>query len=259
LKMTTLINHFFINTRFKTKLISLQKLRNLGHIEATGLSAWRPIGNYYWWCICWFNSWVEWKNNKNKILWNVAFLKTSGKQFNILTFYLLIIFMCMNVLSACISVQQVYAVATEGRRGCQVTWNWNYKQLWGCDVGAVNQTIVPRKSRHWAFSPVPHKLLNMHVKDLNILLCSRLNVLRVIVIILSPQKTGYSHLRNGVCIKMVYPWSHSSTVSMNKGSTWSMTLKSNSFNHRRKSDPNNCAYNSILGTAELSTLSLATM
>ena len=42
----------------------------------------------------------------------------------------------------------------------------------------------------------------------------------VIVIILSPQGTGYIHLRNGVCIKMVYPWSHSSTVSMNNGSAW---------------------------------------
>ena len=42
----------------------------------------------------------------------------------------------------------------------------------------------------------------------------------VIVVILSPQEAGYIHLRNGVCIKMVYPWSHSSTVSMNNGSAW---------------------------------------
>jgi hypothetical protein len=42
----------------------------------------------------------------------------------------------------------------------------------------------------------------------------------VIVFILSPQGTDYIHLRNGVTIEMVYPWSHSSTVSMNNGSAW---------------------------------------
>jgi hypothetical protein len=35
-----------------------------------------------------------------------------------------------------------------------------------------------------------------------------------------PSGTGYIHLRSGVCIKMVYPCSHSSTVSMNNGSAW---------------------------------------
>jgi hypothetical protein len=35
-------------------------------------------------------------------------------------------------------------------------------------------------------------------------------------------------------------------------------LKSNSFDHSRKSASKNHAYNSILGTAELSTLSLST-
>lgn len=41
-----------------------------------------------------------------------------------------------------------------------------------------------------------------------------------IVSTFNPQGTGYIHLRNGVCIKMVYPWSHSSTVSMKNGSAW---------------------------------------
>ena len=42
----------------------------------------------------------------------------------------------------------------------------------------------------------------------------------MIVIVLSPQGTGYIHLRNGACLKMVYLRSHLSTVSMNNGSAW---------------------------------------
>ena len=43
------------------------------------------------------------------------------------------------------------------------------------------------------------------------------------------------------------------------GWEWRQSLKSNSFDHSRKSVSKNGAYNSFLGVAELSTLSLATM
>jgi len=42
----------------------------------------------------------------------------------------------------------------------------------------------------------------------------------VIVFILSPQGTGYIRLRNGVSIEIIYPLSHSSSVSMKNGSAW---------------------------------------
>ena len=43
------------------------------------------------------------------------------------------------------------------------------------------------------------------------------------------------------------------------GWEWWQSLKSNSFDHSRKSVSKNRAYNSFLGAAELSTLSLSTM
>lgn len=48
-------------------------------------------------------------------------------------------------------------VPMQDKRGCQISWNWGYKQLWTADMDAGGWTRVLFKSsnglNHWAFSP----------------------------------------------------------------------------------------------------------
>jgi hypothetical protein len=44
-------------------------------------------------------------------------------------FTYLFIFMCMGVLTICMSVHHMHALPMDPRRGHWIPWNWDYKQL----------------------------------------------------------------------------------------------------------------------------------
>lgn len=55
-------------------------------------------------------------------------------------FFYLLIFTCVGILSACMSVHHMCAMTREARRECQIPWDWSRP------VGVGNQTQTTRKS-----------------------------------------------------------------------------------------------------------------
>lgn len=52
--------------------------------------------------------------------------------------------LCMGALPVCMYVHHVLEVPMEGKRGCQIPWKWNYRQLW---AAAQMLGIKPGSSR----------------------------------------------------------------------------------------------------------------
>lgn len=67
-------------------------------------------------------------------------------------------FICLCVLSACISVNYIYVLPTEARIRYSVPWDWSSRWLWasmwvlGSKPGASERAASATK--HWAISPV---------------------------------------------------------------------------------------------------------
>lgn len=71
--------------------------------------------------------------------------------FNILTiFQIYWLFNVKNVLSACMYEDSMHAGLLKSRRGCQIPWNWNYRQLW---AAMRVQGIKPSSSGRTASAP----------------------------------------------------------------------------------------------------------
>ena len=70
-------------------------------------------------------------------------------------------------LHVCLYIMYI-PIPKETKRRCQMPWNWSYKRLSICHVGAENQPMSFGRAasalNHWAISPVP-KDINLKFQD----------------------------------------------------------------------------------------------